>query len=234
MNSYSYSQPCTMQDRYVLEKFIPFGCERRWFVEVGAHDGVRHSNTKLLEEQFGWQGLLIEPNPELFELCKTNRPGCAVSQIAVCGDVTKCNDQFFLGDSYGGLVDHMPGDWLAEHYRRGTPTCEVTSGPLDDVLCGWNPPSFIDYLSLDTEGSEFEILKSLTERNRFRRNRPFGRVWQFGVITVEFRYDKHLLESLEELLEEDYYLDRVQAFDAFFVNRRLEKLAARQSEAKAA
>ncbi|MGP3985161.1 hypothetical protein, partial [Streptomyces sp. KR80] len=44
-----------------------------YFVEFGAHDGARHSNTKLLEDRFGWTGLLAEPNPDMADILRSSR-----------------------------------------------------------------------------------------------------------------------------------------------------------------
>lgn len=47
------------------------------------HDGVRESNTLLLERYFGWHGLLIEPIPELARQCRVNRPNAMVLEAAL-------------------------------------------------------------------------------------------------------------------------------------------------------
>lgn len=44
------------------------------FVEAGANNGIDQSNTVLLENNFGWSGLLVEPNPHKFKECQANRP----------------------------------------------------------------------------------------------------------------------------------------------------------------
>jgi Methyltransferase FkbM domain len=56
---------------------------RGFFVEVGANDGVSQSNTAYYERYLGWQGILIEPVPELAARCRMNRPNAIVEQCAL-------------------------------------------------------------------------------------------------------------------------------------------------------
>ena len=43
-----------------------------FFVELGANDGVRQSNTFLLQKNYSWGGILTKPNPARFEECVFN------------------------------------------------------------------------------------------------------------------------------------------------------------------
>ena len=73
--------------------------EHGTFIEVGAVDGLFQSNTKLLEEQYGWTGILVEPSANLFEqLCK-NRPYSHSFQCAL-GSLEE-NDTYAYGDFDG-------------------------------------------------------------------------------------------------------------------------------------
>lgn len=203
----SYSQPITRQDVWVVDRLNskPNGT----FVEVGAHDGIRHSNTLLLEECYGWEGILIEPNPELFEKCKANRPKALVSDAVINEG---CEDVYFLyGDAYGGIEHHMPDDWRAEHTARKTRGAWHYSTTLTKLLEVNFCHRRINYLSLDTEGSELAILTQMMRDEEF----------EFDIITAEFRYDKLLLSNLEEVLSDKYNLEKVEHFDAFFVHKDL-------------
>lgn len=206
----SYSQPATRQDLWVVDRLK--GKRDGFYVEVGAHNGVRHSNTKLLEDEFGWLGVLVEPNPDLFrELCR-NRPNNYLFDKAISDE--NALNWFLLGDSFGGLGNFMPEDWLKEHQTRRTPSCQVETRTLSWLLRETEAPPLIDYLSLDVEGAELRILEQFLAGEHHRK-------YQFKLMTVEFRYDAMLLRQLEELLDEQYVLEKVEAFDAFFVNRDL-------------
>jgi hypothetical protein len=55
----------------------------RYFVEVGAADGLDLSNTYALEAHLGWRGLCVEANPSSLDLLRTNRPACQVVDAVV-------------------------------------------------------------------------------------------------------------------------------------------------------
>ena len=194
----SYSHPATKQDLWVLEKF---GGESGSFVELGGYDGVTHSNTLLLEN-LGWYGSLIEAHEPFYLQCKENRPNSAVYHVAI-GDGTR--QKMFVGGQYTGLAIPMPEEWREEHVRRNNETVVVQTKPLAEVI----GTDKLDYLSLDTEGGEYEILE-----NWFQTG---GRC---RLLTVEFRYDGALLMRLERLTADfGMKLDQVRGFDACFVEK---------------
>ena len=54
------------------------------FLELGALDGIKFSNTRFFEEQRGWRGVLIEPNREEFEKISRTRPDAVAVHAAIC------------------------------------------------------------------------------------------------------------------------------------------------------
>lgn len=214
-----FSQPATAQDQWVIERCQ--GATGGFFIEIGAHDGIRHSNTLTLEREFCWTGLLVEPNPSLFDLLKQNRPNCLKSDVCI-GPSEGGLHTFLVGDpggsdAFSGLESHMPADWIKEHRRHGSHPIKVQTKTLRTLLDEHKCPQVIDYLSLDVEGAEYAILRSFFAPPKLYRPSDY----QFRFITVEFRYDQLLLEQLEQLLEPEYVLDEVRAFDACFVHRNL-------------
>lgn len=114
------------------------------FVDVGAYDGVEHSNTLALEEA-GWRGLCIEPNPVAFERLRANRR-CTCAMVAcAAADGTVPFDGFQIA--------------------AGGPPVEART--LDRVTAQASLPWWIDFLSLDVEGYELEVLAGSTAA-RFR------------------------------------------------------------------
>jgi FkbM family methyltransferase len=208
-----YSQPATMQDQWVVEKTE--GRVGGYYVEIGAHDGKRHSNTLTLEQSFGWKGLLVEPNPNLFEKLVSSRSH-ARNQFAdvAIGPSNKSGENFALGDAYGGLTRYMSQQWLDGHEFHQSPITQVDTITLQSLFEAYKVPEYIDYLSLDVEGAELAILESFFKCHHSRH-------YRIRYMTVEFLYDRVVLDKLERLLEPEYVLDRVQAFDAFFVHRSL-------------
>lgn len=158
------------QDLWVLERT---NYKRNgFFVEFGATDGVSLSNTYLLEKEFAWNGLCAEPNPEFFVNLEQNRR-CQVSQDCI-GAQTGEKVDFVFADVYGGFIRDIDGDAHAAR-RRAYLTEEVniahlTTISLDDYLRKYGAPKIIDYISMDTEGSELEILSKFPFENWDVRN----------------------------------------------------------------
>src|SRR4051812_34384611 len=80
------------QDRYLDSKI--FRKKRDgFFIEIGAYDGIRFSNTYLFEKERGWKGICIEPIPERFDLLRKNRNAvciqACVSEMSGTADFLK-------------------------------------------------------------------------------------------------------------------------------------------------
>ncbi len=157
-----YSRPGLHDIDAKLERHLP---DRSGvFVEVGAFDGYRYSNTYFLERFRGWRGVLIEPIPESFALCVRERPG---SQVFNCALVAPGGPSR-LTLSYGGpLSAERSRERDRTELDRGTSfgweeTYEVTvpARPLTAVLDEAGVHS-IDFLTLDVEGAEVDALRGL-------------------------------------------------------------------------
>lgn len=152
-----YSQ--AREDREVYQTFFENPKVRNgFFVELGAFDGLNLSNTKFFEDYLGWTGLLIEPTPDQFAKLTRNRPRCILVHAAVSstkGEVT------FLGKGgTAGMVDTMSNTFIQqEHADKGEKPYKVPSMPFRDILHA-NGVKKIDFLSLDVEGAEFEVLNT--------------------------------------------------------------------------
>lgn len=197
------SHPATRQDEWVLSKMNRPGR----FVDIGAWDGVTHSNTYQLERR-GWYGIMVEPLEAQFQQIVYHRQH-PLNQHHCCAIKPEDGlpNNFFVGGQYSGLVAYMSRKWYEEHLRRNNRIIEVPCKTLQEVLA--NSSGQFDYLSIDTEGSELAIL-----RDWFSQPRDIT----FGLITVEFRYDQELFDSLQLLLESNgYLLDEVRGFDLCFM-----------------
>jgi FkbM family methyltransferase len=159
-----------------------------FFIEIGASDGINLSNTYLLETQYNWKGICVEPIPDKFELLCKNRPNSSCSDKAVYNESNKPiifdianNDTLFSGISKH--IDHVA------MVNSNKTQIIVHTISLNDLLEQFNAPSFIEYLSLDTEGSELEILKSFN----FQK-------YTFGIIDVEHNFVEPRRTQIRELL----------------------------------
>jgi FkbM family methyltransferase len=123
------------------------------FVEVGANDGLRQSNTKRLEEYYGWTGILVEPSPAAFSQLWLNRPNSDCFQCAL-GSFAQ-HDTYVIGDFDGHLMASVNGERLDRNPDQKVLVVCLQS-ILDEVGI-----KHVDFFSLDTEGCELNILRGI-------------------------------------------------------------------------
>jgi len=178
-----------------------------YFVEIGAYDGIALSNTLVLEKTYGWTGILSEVVPSRFSELIVNRPHCHNDNNAVYSKsnltlpFSVCNDSNMLS----GITTHIQAHKHVVNKNKSD--INVNTISLTDLLDKYNAPSFIEYLSLDTEGSEIEILKGL-DFNKYC----------FGYIDVEHNDVDIIRGQLKLLLEsKGYKFLRKNHFDDTYV-----------------
>ena len=125
--------------------------EKGYFIEVGANDPKNLSQTYYLEKK-GWEGLLIEPQPELVEELKNAR-SAKVLPVACGAPEDKGEAELFIAGEFSGLKKHQV---FTDIHYTGSITIFVTT--LDDILEEEGNPA-IDLLSIDVEGYELNVLK---------------------------------------------------------------------------
>jgi len=182
--------------------------ERRpFFVEIGALDGVTLSNTLLLEKSYGWQGLLCEADEQNFNRLKINRRLAKLDSRAASrfsGQnlpfLSVPNSAFSALEGYSTHIEHM----------SPTQIKYVSTVNLTDLLDEHDCPVNIEFLSIDTEGNEFEILQGVD----FEK-------YTFNYIAVEENSNK---KQLGNLLAGNGYkriLRRVSAWDSWWVHDKV-------------
>ena len=182
-----------------------------FFVEFGATNGRDLSNSFILEKSFGWKGILAEPARSWHRELRSNRD-CAIETDCVW---TRTNDKLLFNEAPSlelSTIDlFSEGDMHVDARKSGNKYF-VNTISLNDLLTKHNAPILIDYLSIDTEGSEFEILKSFN----FERH-------QFNFISCEHNFGDSR-ERIYELLSANGYariLENVSKFDDWYVHASL-------------
>ncbi len=184
MAATSYSQ--WGQDRWVVDYFR--GKRKGFFLEIGAGDGIWISNTLLLEREYGWTGILVEPT-RTFEKLVTNRSGCICEAKCISSERQEMTIVEIFDRGQAGIDDKASDNTLLSTVTEGDvhriddfrsswgvpqKAYKVPAVPLADLLDAHHAPAVIDYFSLDVEGHEFEVL----------RNFPFER-YAFACLSVE-------------------------------------------------
>jgi FkbM family methyltransferase len=187
-----------LQDKWVTETVFP-GVHDGYFVDVGSGDGIRKSNTKLLEEK-GWRGICIDPFPTNMQ---TRR--CQVFKEVVYSERGR-TVQFYLAGGQAGI-----GETLGRYRNTAAKEeiVEMTTVTLDDILARAGAPSYIHFMSLDVEGAELEALRGLSLDR-----------YSIGALAIEHNYELSKQTEIRKLLSR-YGYTRTHSWhqDDFYVRK---------------
>lgn len=173
-----------------------------FFVEFGATNGIDLSNSYVLEKELGWSGILAEPALMWHSDLAANRTA-VISQELVWSRTGESLE--FLEDAeLSTILSARNSD---SHSRSGS-KYRVDTISLTDLLDKFNAPNHVDFLSIDTEGSEFEILETFD----FEK-------YSFGAICVEHNFTpkRSLIQSLLESKGYVRVLESISQFDDWYV-----------------
>jgi len=166
-----------------------------YFVEFGATDGYDISNTYILEKDYGWSGILAEPATQWHEKLAQNR-NCHIDHSVIwrANEPVLFNERergdASLAVEYMGSVTEPWSNDIKEQY-------EVSGITLNNLLVKYNAPNDIDYISMDTEGNEIDILETFN----------FDK-YRVKFFTVEHNYREDNRNRIYQLLTSKGY-DRV-------------------------
>jgi FkbM family methyltransferase len=161
-----------------------------YFLEIGASDGVKFSNTYLLEQKYNWSGICVEPIKDDYEKLIKNR-SCHCSDLAVYSNSNEeLEFDIYEYNLLSGLNKHI-NTYSNQPIKEKIIVKTIT---LNDLLEKYNAPLFIEYMSIDTEGSEYEIL-SVFDFDKYK----------FGLIHVEHNYEEPKRQLIKELLLKNGY-----------------------------
>ena len=160
-----YSQD--KQDKF-LETKVFRGHKNGFFVDVGSHDGISINNTLYFEKNNGWTGINIEPLGSVYKKLVANRPNCINLEYAVCNNdgiaEFRCNtgyDEMLSGlnDCYDRRHVHRINS-EQKQYGGESRIVKVNTRRLASIFAE-HDIRHVNYLSIDVEGAEFEVIKSI-------------------------------------------------------------------------
>jgi FkbM family methyltransferase len=199
------------QDLFVL--FITKMKRDGFFVEFGACDGVELSNTLTLEKDFNWKGILVEPSISWHDELFKNR-SCHIDKRAVW--IESNNELDFVEVEGFKTLSGIDTDLFKSNYtelREGVNNkrFKVKTITLKDLLIEYNAPKQIDYLSIDTEGTEFDIIS----------NFDFNK-YDIKIITVEHYFNDEESNKIYDYLKHFNYervLTELSGQDDWYVKK---------------
>jgi|688.fasta_scaffold02939_21 FkbM family methyltransferase len=201
------------QDEFVVS--ILKNKRNGYFVDIGAYDGITISNTYYLEKELGWDGLCVEANPYTYQSLISCRETQCVN-LAV-GPYEKEVDILLNGWSSAIDDDFTSSEILDSNFQ----SVKVKAITVNDLLERYKVPKNFDYLSIDIEGGELDIISQFDFKT-----------WRFSLITYE--HNAHLVDhkdynkllerqkQVEEILFSNGY-DLHMNFngDGFFIDKKI-------------
>lgn len=193
------------QDAWVAES-LSFK-KNGFFLDFGAFDGRTISNTLALEEDLNWRGICVEPNPRYFsQLCEYRRSVCIN-----CALWPVSREQLRFIDVHGLSSLEAFRDCDSNADLRRNADCaiiEVDTLNPSELLARFNAPIQIDYLSLDVEGAELEVLAAIDLS-----------LYRIALMTIEHNHNTLKQKAIRTHLAQFGYEVRQHRNDDFFFHR---------------
>jgi FkbM family methyltransferase len=201
------------QDKY-LETNIFKGYKNGFYVDVGSHDGVWFNNTLYFEKNNNWTGINIEPIKDVFDNLVINRPTNININCAVCNNDGQTD--FYLNKGYTEMLSGIKDTFDPRHFQRlqnennwmgsSTEIIKVNTKKLETIF-DENNILHVNYLSIDVEGGELEVLKSIN----------FDKVF-IDVIEFESNHDDVGIK-IANYLEDKNYVVIHKSMDYFMIHK---------------
>lgn len=204
------------QDKYYIENIINYK-KNGVFLDIGSFDGITFSNTYYLENMLDWKGICVEPNPVMSKKCLENRK-CIVSNKAI---FEKSNEKVeFIIPSGNGSVEggieqlcsikgcvrekSLQQDFSSQYSKYSTILVDTIN--INELL-ETHDIHHIDYMSLDVEGYELNILKMID----YNKNK-------IKFMTVEHGNDVKYQNDIKEFMEsKNYQRHRINKWDDEYI-----------------
>jgi FkbM family methyltransferase len=200
------------QDQY-LEQNIFKGFKNGFFMDVGAHNGIDINNTLYFEKNNNWTGINIEPIKNIYEQLLLNRPISININCAISNNDGIAN--FILNTGYSEMISGLKDNYDIRHFQRlmneiiyiggKTEIITVNTQKIESICDKYNI-KHIHYLSIDVEGAEFEVIKSI----------HFDKVF-IDIIGFENNYDDVSIPIIK-YLENKNYIMIYKSMDIFMIH----------------
>jgi hypothetical protein len=192
-----------------VENYLKFN--NGFFIELGANDGIKYSNTLFFERKRNWRGLLIEPIKKKYEYCLLNRSKKTIVANYACTKTNKNKVKLIYSNLMTTIANNKYIDLhqhLAAAKRHGYEDQKIffsKGRTLNYILKKYSSPNVIDFLSLDTEGTELDILKGIS----FKK-------YKVKLILIESR---NINQTITYLKKYNFFLkEKINIHDYIFLN----------------
>lgn len=202
------------QDSY-LENNIFKEYKNGFFMDVGAHDGIHINNTLYFERNNNWTGINVEPIKSVYDQLINNRPNCINLNCAV--DEDDGTAEFICNKGYTEMISGLKNHYHPDHAARLNHELAYQGGSTEiiqvptkriETICDEHNIKHINYLSIDVEGAEFAVIKSINFDKLF-----------IDIIAFENNYNDASVPIVNYLLSKGYLCINKSA-DIFMIHRK--------------
>uniref|UniRef100_B8HPX0 Methyltransferase FkbM domain-containing protein n=1 Tax=Cyanothece sp. (strain PCC 7425 / ATCC 29141) TaxID=395961 RepID=B8HPX0_CYAP4 len=186
----------TNNDRWIIEYTFP-GKEKGYFIEAGAANGKDASSCYLLEKEFGWTGICIEPNNYFFDQLVHNRPNSICENICLSNSTRTVTyiegSENTVSPYLGGIKSNLEQvKYMGKEVVQKGKAVEKPATTLEALLKKHKAPAVIDYAAFDIEGSELDVLETF----------PFD---DYVFLALSLECDGSIRAPISQLLESNGY-----------------------------
>ena len=190
----------------LLALFFNDFAKHKYFIEIGANDGLNLSNSLMLERDFFWNGVLVEPNSKAFQSLQSSRSNTKLNYA-----VSNKSDSVVEFKEYKDSLFSCISEKDTERHKRHKQDFDIKTIQtitLTEIFKRYCLPKQIEYLSIDTEGNEYEIIKDF----------DFD-MYKVKTISIEHNHDLKKANLIRNKLLQHNYLElkeKFLKFDMFF------------------
>lgn len=159
------------------------------FIDIGAYDGIKLSNTYYLEKELGWKGICVEPSQKIFPLLYSNRDNICVNK-AITESIGTVEFSEVIGDDFMSGIFESFNNHIKDDYKDKVIKYSIETTDINNLLDSYKMYD-IDYMSIDTEGSENIILRTLDYK-------------KFNVKLISYEMNNNMMECRYHLVLNGY------------------------------
>ena len=210
--SYSFGTVDLLINYFFKNKFNGF------YVDVGCQNPISDNNTYLLHKNKNWKGINIDLDPENIKLFNISRPNDININEALSSSVKEMDLYFYHKKS---AINTLSKD-IADRQNAKVKEIKKISTTTLDLILEKNNVQKIDYLSIDVEGHEFEVLSGFSIQ---KYNPDIVSIEYLNTNSIKFEFHYNNIDDVinsqiyKYFVSNNYNLVNWNHADLIFVNK---------------
>lgn len=184
------------------------------YLDIGAHHPIRLNNTYFFYKK-GSNGICIEPNPQLYKKLARIRKHDICLNIGVSANEEKIADYYVMSESVLNTFSKREAEHLVKTTsKKIEKIIKIPLIPINKIIEEYFNGKIPNFISLDTESNDFEILKSLN----FRKFKP--EIFCIETLTyTENKTERKINEIIDFMTEKNYFILADTYINTIFVDK---------------